>query len=43
MSHSNVSEADPKNALSLHDVTLHVLACGDLFDLDRRRPAPLAP
>lgn len=43
VSHCNVSEADPRNALSLHDVTLHVLACGDLFDLDRRRPAPFAP
>lgn len=38
VTHSNLSEGDPKSALSMLDVTLHVLACGDAFDLDRRRP-----
>ncbi|RAK56447.1 cyanophycinase [Phenylobacterium deserti] len=38
--HSNVAEADPDQALSMHDVRLHVLSAGDSFDLQRRRPLP---
>lgn len=38
VSRSNISEADPKSALSMHDVRLHVLAAGDAFDLEQRRP-----
>lgn len=38
VSQSNISEGDSKSALSMHDVTLHVLASGDRFDLDERRP-----
>jgi cyanophycinase len=35
---SNISEGDSMSALSMYDVTLHVLASGDIFDLDKRRP-----
>jgi cyanophycinase len=38
VSHSNVAEADADQALSMHDVRLHVLSSGDGFDLKRRRP-----
>jgi cyanophycinase len=40
VSHSNVAEARPERALSMHDVRVHVLAAGDGFDLDKRRPTP---
>jgi cyanophycinase len=36
---SNIAEARPEQALSMHDVRLHVLAAGDRFDLTARRPA----
>lgn len=38
VTHSNIAEARPERTLSMHDVTLHVLATGDAFDLDKRRP-----
>jgi len=38
VTHSNVAEADPDQALSMHGVRLHVLSAGDSFDLRRRRP-----
>jgi cyanophycinase len=38
VSHSNIAEARSQEALSMHDVRLHVLAAGDAFDLKRRRP-----
>jgi len=40
VAHSNVAEAAPEHALSMHDVRLHVLCTGDSFDLTRRRPKP---
>lgn len=36
--HSNIAEAEPEQALSMHDVTLHVLAEGDELELETRRP-----
>jgi cyanophycinase len=39
VTHSNIAEARPERALSMHDVRLHVLASGDRFDLAARRPA----
>lgn len=38
VSHSNISEAEPERALSMHDIRLHVLGKGDSFDIDRRKP-----
>lgn len=38
VSHSNIAEASSQEALSMHDVRLHVLASGDAFDLRARRP-----
>ncbi|WP_166867801.1 MULTISPECIES: cyanophycinase [unclassified Salinibacterium] len=35
---SNVAEARPDDPVSLHDLTLHVLARGDRFDMASRRP-----
>ncbi|MBU3077530.1 cyanophycinase [Sphingomonas quercus] len=35
---SNIAEASADRTLSIHDVTVHVLSDGDVFDLDRRRP-----
>lgn len=35
---SNIAEARPASALSIHGVRLHVLANGDAFDLGRRAP-----
>ena len=40
VTHSNIGEADAKNALSVYDLKLHVLRAGDQFDLDSRRPIP---
>jgi len=37
--HSNVAEAKPEAALSIHDVRMHVLSSGDRFDFDTRRPS----
>jgi cyanophycinase len=39
VSHSNIAEASSQEALSMHDVRLHVLGSGDVFDLEARRPA----
>lgn len=36
--HSNISEGEAENALSMFDVRLHVLSKDDGFDLSRRRP-----
>jgi cyanophycinase len=38
VTHSNVAEAVTDDALSMHDVRLHVLSHGDAFDLAGRRP-----
>lgn len=38
VTHSNVAEARPDCALSMHDVRMHVLASGDVFDFNARRP-----
>ena len=40
VSHSNVAEARPERALSMHDVRVHVLAAGDGYDLKARKPEP---
>jgi len=39
VTHSNIAEAQPQRALSIHDVRLHVLSSGDRFNLVERRPA----
>jgi cyanophycinase len=39
VTHSNIAEARPDRALSMHGVTLHVLSAGDRFSLAERRPA----
>lgn len=36
--HSNIAEADADHPLSMFDVRMHVLAAGDGFDLEARRP-----
>jgi cyanophycinase len=36
--HSNIAEAKPERALSMHNITVHVLPHGDHFDLRARRP-----
>jgi len=36
--HSNIAEAQAESALSIHDVRMHVLSCGDSFDFASRRP-----
>jgi cyanophycinase len=38
VSHSNIAEASADEALSIYDLTLHVLSSGDGFDLESRRP-----
>lgn len=38
VSHSNIAEASADEALSIYDLTLHVLSSGDGFDLETRRP-----
>jgi cyanophycinase len=40
VTHSNVAEARPERALSMHNVTVHVLGSGDRFDLRERRATP---
>lgn len=35
---SNITEAEDRRTLSIHDVTLHVLSAGDHFDLRTRKP-----
>lgn len=42
VTHSNVAEGSREQALSMHDVRLHVLSEGDRFDLKRRRVRPAA-
>ncbi len=39
VTHSNVAEARQEDALSMFGVTLNVLAAGDRFDLEARKPA----
>ena len=39
VTHSNIAEASPERALSMHGVRVHVLSAGDNFDLTRRTPA----
>jgi cyanophycinase len=38
ISHSTVSEQYPNDVLSIFNVKMHVLKCGDKFDLNKRRP-----
>lgn len=40
VTHSNIAEGRSHEVLSLHDVKVHVLECGDGFDIARRRPSP---
>jgi cyanophycinase len=42
VSHSNIAEAELDVALSMHNVTVHVLPHGDGFDLRARKPMPPA-
>lgn len=35
---SNIAEARPERALSVHDMCLHILSTGDQYDLSKRRP-----
>lgn len=39
-SYSNVADAETEVTLAMHDITVHVLAQGNGFDLDLRRPHP---
>lgn len=38
VSYSNLAEARPERVLSMHDVRVHVLGTGDMFDLAHRVP-----
>ncbi|WEK46382.1 MAG: cyanophycinase [Candidatus Andeanibacterium colombiense] len=38
VTHSNISEAKPDRALSMHGVVLHVLSAGDTFEMSTRTP-----
>lgn len=38
MTHTNVGEAEQYSALSAYDLALHLLARGDRFDMEERRP-----
>lgn len=40
VSHSNVADARSEDTLSMHNVTVHVLAAGDAFELNGRRAIP---
>jgi cyanophycinase len=40
VTHSNVAEGGTDAALSIYNLKLHVLSCGDAFDLRSRRPEP---
>lgn len=40
VTHSNVAEGQSDVTLSMHNVTVHILADGDTFDLKTRRPSP---
>jgi len=40
ISYSNICEASPDQALSMHNMRVHVLSDGDGFDLKERRPLP---
>ncbi|HYE20706.1 MAG TPA: cyanophycinase [Tepidisphaeraceae bacterium] len=39
ISYSSLSEETPQHSLSIHDLSLHVLADGDRYDLTTRRPS----
>jgi cyanophycinase len=38
VTYSTVADAEEREPLSIHDVTVHVLAPGDTFDIKQRRP-----
>ncbi|MBY3397748.1 cyanophycinase [Rhizobium laguerreae] len=38
VTHTNIAEASPDEALSIYDLRLHVLSAGDGFNLESRRP-----
>jgi len=38
ITHTNIAEASPDEALSIYDLKLHVLSSGDGFNLETRRP-----
>lgn len=38
ITYSSLSEKEPEGIVSIHDVKLHVMAAGDGFDLNRKRP-----
>lgn len=40
VTYSNIAEARAESALSMFNVTLHVLGSGDNFDIDARQPIP---
>jgi len=42
VTHCNLAEARPERVLSMHGVIVHVLSCGDRFDIRKRRPIPAA-
>ena len=38
VTNSNISEAKPERALSMHGVQLHILSAGDTFEMPTRTP-----
>jgi cyanophycinase len=42
VSHSNIAEGSSDQALSIHNLRVHVLSSGDGFDLESRTPDPLS-
>ena len=38
VTYSNITEAKSEETLSIHNLRVHVLSCGDTFDLKTREP-----
>ena len=43
VTYSNVSEAEPDETMSIFGVALHVLAAGEIYNLQERRPEVKSP
>jgi cyanophycinase len=42
VTYTNISEASADNTMSMHGVSLHILATGEVFNLSERIPYRLA-